>query len=257
MALSASKLHHDRVFRLSHNNQLLIVIATFNEIENLPRLIVQLVDLLPAAQILIIDDASPDGTGNWCDEARVKYPQLSVVHREGKLGLGSATLVGFHRAIARGFDMVATMDADLSHDPASLVKLVETLQHPENQHAGVAIGSRYVEGGGIIGWPWYRKLASRAVNLFARWNLGLKTKDNSGAFRVYRCDSLKNLDLATVRSTGYGYLEEILWRLQRSGVEMVEVPIVFHNRELGNSKTSVSEGFKVFWQIFKMGVGRW
>ncbi len=258
-AITLCKRNHCPIERNSLNSHcdLLIVIATYNEIDNLPRLVARLVELLPSAQILVIDDASPDGTGKWCEDAKAKYPALSTIHREGKLGLGSATLVGFQKALTREVSLVATMDADFSHDPASLVKLVNSLRSEQNRDIGVAIGSRYVPGGRIAGWPIYRRLASRGVNFFARFMLRLKTRDNSGAFRVYRCDALKKLDLATIRSAGYGYLEEILWRLDRAGVKMIELPIVFHNREHGRSKANVSAGLNVFWQITKMGIGRW
>jgi dolichol-phosphate mannosyltransferase len=242
---------------LDRNPDLLIVIATYNEIDNLPRLVANLVERLPDAQIMIIDDASPDGTGKWCDEASSRYTQLSVVHREAKLGLGSATMLGFQRALSRNFLMVATMDADFSHDPVSLVKLVDLLRSDVDQEIGVAIGSRYVPGGAIEGWSLFRKTASWAVNRYSRLMLRLKTKDNSGAFRVYRCSALKTIDLATIRSAGYGYLEEILWRLNQVGVKMEEVPICFRNRERGKSKTSLVAGVNVFWQITKMGLGKW
>jgi dolichol-phosphate mannosyltransferase len=242
---------------LNASPNLLIVIATYNEIDNLPRLVGRLEELLPRAQMLVIDDASPDGTGNWCDEAVDKHPGLSVVHRESKMGLGSATMVGFQKALARNIPMVATMDADFSHAPDSLIELLALIEKPENVDVGVAIGSRYVEGGAVEGWPWYRKIASRSVNLFARLVLRLPTKDNSGAFRVYRTSALRKIDLASIRSSGYGYLEEILWRLRRAGVEMVETPIVFLNREHGKSKASIFGGLNVFWQIAKMGLGRW
>lgn len=236
--------------------KLLIVIATYNEIDNLPRIVSRLGELLPQAQVLVIDDASPDGTGKWCDEASSKHPQLSVVHRESKLGLGSATIVGFQKALARDMPMVATMDADFSHDPDALVKLVTALEATVDP-IGVSIGSRYVPGGSIEGWSLFRKVSSRAVNWFARCMLKLKTKDNSGAFRVYRSSALRKIDLASIRSSGYGYLEEILWRLDRAGIEMIEIPIVFRNREFGKSKTSIISGLNVFWQIAKMGLGRW
>jgi dolichol-phosphate mannosyltransferase len=241
---------------LNSPSKLLIVIATYNEIDNLPRILARLGELLPQAQVLVIDDASPDGTGKWCDEACSKHPQLSVVHRDRKLGLGSATIVGFQKALARDMPMVATMDADFSHDPDALVKLVSALETTGDQ-VGVAIGSRYVPGGTIEGWSLFRKFSSRAVNLFARLMLRLKTKDNSGAFRVYRSSALRKIDLAAIRSSGYGYLEEILWRLDRAGVEMIEVPIVFRNREFGKSKANFISGLNVFWQIAKMGLGRW
>ena len=236
---------------------MLIVIATYNEIDNLPRLVAQLEALFPLAQILVIDDASPDGTGKWCDDASEKHPQLSVVHRASKLGLGSATIVGFQKALARDIPLVATMDADFSHDPVSLVELVAAIDDRSGRTLGVAIGSRYIPGGSIVGWPWYRRLASRSINWFSNWMLQLPTQDNSGAFRVYRTSELRKIDLGSIRSSGYGYLEEILWRLRREAVEMVEIPIVFCDRVRGKSKTSFLAGLNVFWQITKMGIGRW
>ena len=237
--------------------KMLVIVATYNEIDSLPRLVLQINQRLPQADILVIDDASPDGTGNWCEEVTDKYPQLSVVHREGKLGLGSAAIAGFQWAAERDYALVATMDADLSHAPESLVQMYEKMQAPEFEQVGVIIGSRYVRGGGTEGWPLSRRVASKVVNRFARLWLRLKTKDNSGAFRIYRQQALANLDLSSVRSTDYAYLEEILWRLNKQGVRMAEHPIVFRNRELGRSKTSPLLGLKVFWQILRMGVGRW
>jgi dolichol-phosphate mannosyltransferase len=242
---------------LKTSANLLVVIATYNEIDNLPRLVARLGEFFPAAQILVIDDASPDGTGKWCDEASSKHPNLSVVHRKRKLGLGSATMVGFQMALTHRIQLVATMDSDFSHDPAELVSLVAALDDPQHHQVGVAIGSRYVPGGSIEGWPVFRRMASWSVNRFARIMLRLETKDNSGAFRVYRCTALERIDLDAIRSEGYGYLEEILWRLKRAGVEMIELPIVFRDREHGKSKTNLADGLNVFWQITKMGIGRW
>lgn len=232
----------------------LIVIATYNEIDNLPGLIARLVDVLPQAQILVIDDGSPDGTGRWCDQAVSQYPQLRVIHREGKLGLGTATILGFQQAIARKIPLVATLDGDLSHDPASLPRLLAALQIPRQPEYGVAIGSRYVSGGRIEGWPLSRRVVSKCVNFYSRILLCLKTRDNSGAFRVYRTAALEGLDLTRLRSSGYGYLEEILCRLNQIGVPMVEVPITFRDRTQGHSKTSLGEGVRVFWEILKLGI---
>lgn len=235
----------------------MIVVATYNEIDNLPRLVLQLTELLPKADILVIDDASPDGTGNWCESSLGKYPQMSVIHREHKLGLGTAAIVGFQYALERDYSCIATMDADLSHAPDSLLEMLEKLQSPANEAVGVFIGSRYVAGGGTEGWPLIRRFASRCVNLFARLMLRLSTKDNSGAFRIYRRSALNRLNLSDLKSSDYAYLEEILWRLSRKDVIMMEHPIVFQNRELGKSKTNPLLGVKVFWQIFKMGIGVW
>lgn len=236
--------------------EILIVIATYNEIDNLPSLIDRLVALLPSAEILVIDDASPDGTGHWCDQAIASHPQLRVVHRVKKLGLGSATIIGFQTAIEREFPFVATMDADFSHDPTSLPQLWAALQSPEGQHYGVAIGSRYVHGGRIEGWPLRRQWVSRIVNFYSRCLLRLSTMDNSGAFRVYRTSALQRIQLDSIRSSGYGYLEEILWRLKRAGVDMIEIPITFRDRTVGQSKTSLREGIQVFWEITQLGIGR-
>jgi len=237
--------------------KLLVVVATYNEIDSLPRLVMQINQRLPQADILVIDDASPDGTGNWCEEVADKYPQLSAVHREGKLGLGSAALAGFEWASERDYPLIATMDADLSHAPESLVQMYEKMLSPEFEQVGVMIGSRYISGGGTEGWPLSRRFASKIVNRFARFWLRLKTKDNSGAFRIYRQQALDTLNASGVKSSDYAYLEEILWLLNKQGVRMAEHPIVFRNRELGRSKTSPVLGIKVFWQIFRMGLGRW
>ncbi len=242
---------------MSNSNRLLIVLATYNEIDNLPRLVHQLAELIPNSDILVIDDASPDGTGNWCEQSLDKYSQLSVVHREGKLGLGSAAIHGFRWAATRDYHLIATMDADLSHEPSSLVSMLETIQDPVNHDIGVVIGSRYVAGGATEGWPWYRKLTSRMVNLFTQFALRLKTKDNSGSFRVYRAAALEKLQINNLKSADFAYLEETLWRLSRQGIKMKEYPITFKNRELGRSKATPLLGLRVFWQIAKMGLGLW
>lgn len=241
---------------LNTNSKLLVVIATYNEIDNLPRLVGQLESLLPLARLLVIDDASPDGTGHWCSQSVTQHPQLSVIHRSSKSGLGSATKLGLQSALDQNFQFVATMDADFSHDPAALVELLTALDAPEQSRFGVAIGSRYVYEGVTEGWPLYRRMASWSVNWYSRMMLGLTTKDNSGAFRVYRCDALRTIALTDIRSSGYGYLQEILWRLRKSKVEMVELPIVFRDRERGKSKANFRDGLKVFWQITLMGLGR-
>lgn len=239
------------------NSSLLVVVATYNEIDNLPRLVLQITNLLPQADILVIDDASPDGTGNWCETSASSYPRMSVLHRDGKLGLGSAAIEGFKYARQRNYDLVATLDADLSHDPQSLAEMVGLMQSTDHAEVGLMIGSRYVEGGGTEGWPLTRRLASKAVNRFARLLLKLKTNDNSGAFRVYRSSTLNLLNLSNLKSTDFAYLEEILWRLSKRNVVMHEFPIVFQNREQGRSKTSTLLGLKVFWQILLMGLGVW
>lgn len=205
--------------------------------------------------ILVIDDNSPDGTGQWCRQQAIGDPQFHCIHRAGKLGLGSATIEGFEFAMEKGFDLIATMDADFSHNPDRLPALVEALFQEKNANAGVAIGSRYVTGGAIEGWPWTRHLSSRLVNGFARLFLRLPTRDNSGAFRVYRRWALEKIGVAKIRADGYAYLEELLWRIDRSGIAMVEIPITFADRTQGKSKTNVSMGVQVFWHLTKIAVG--
>jgi dolichol-phosphate mannosyltransferase len=239
------------------NASALVVIATYNELENLPRLVAELVDRLPQSKILVIDDNSPDGTGRWCDSAMATYSQLSVIHRPGKLGLGSATRLGLNQALSGEFELVATMDADFSHEPESLITMIQQLKNPENNRIGVVIGSRYVAGGKILGWPLRRRMISKLLNGYARLVLKLPTMDNSGAFRVYRTSALRKIDLSNLRSSGYAYLEEINWQLSRAGVPILELPITFRNRQRGKSKTSVAIGLNVFWQITRMALGLW
>src|SRR3990170_2264451 len=158
----------------------LVALATYNEIENLPRLTEEILRVLPTADLLVVDDNSPDGSGRWCDERAASEPRLSCLHRAGKLGLGSATLDAIRYAVAHDYDVIVTMDADWSHDPAHLPELVAA-----TAHADVAIGSRYVEGGAIEGWPRHRRLLSRAMNRLSRPMLRLPIQDTSGAFRAY------------------------------------------------------------------------
>lgn len=206
-------------------------------------------------QILVIDDNSPDGTGTWCRIREAEDASFQCIHRAGKLGLGSATVEGFRFALAGDYDLIATMDADFSHAPESLGAMVRALQEEANRGIGVAIGSRYVAGGAIEGWPFFRHLSSRLVNQFARRFLRLPTHDNSGAFRVYRRRALEAIDVDRIQAYGYAYLEEILWRLHRRGIKMIEVPITFVDRTKGASKTSVSMGLQVFWHLLKIALG--
>lgn len=242
---------------LSSSAKLLVIIATYNERENLPRLVEQIELRLPDADLLVIDDGSPDGTGDWCDQRMESDPRLQVIHRPGKLGLGSATVHGFRYGLESdlGYELLATMDADFSHEPQSLAELVAFLRADSEQQFGLAIGSRYVSGGAIENWPLLRHLTSRSVNLVARWLLGLKTKDNSGAFRVYRASTLRAIDVEKIESASFAYLEEILWRIRRQGIAMKELPITFRDREFGVSKTSLKLGVSVFWHLLKIRLG--
>jgi dolichol-phosphate mannosyltransferase len=214
----------------------LVALATYNEIANLPGLVDEIFRVLPDADLVVVDDNSPDGTGRWCDERATVEPRLKCIHRSGKLGLGTATLAAVRYAIEHDYDVFITLDADWSHDPAHLTQLVAALDK-----ADVAIGSRYCSGGGIEGWPVHRRLMSRCVNGLTRLLLQIPVRDASGAFRAYRVEKLREVLLEDIRATGYAYLEELLWHLHRVGAVFVEVPITFHERRAGQSKVSLGE----------------
>ncbi|MCA9144567.1 MAG: polyprenol monophosphomannose synthase [Planctomycetaceae bacterium] len=234
----------------------LVVVATYNEIENLPRLVDEIFRFAPDADVLVIDDNSPDGTGRWCDEHLGEEPRFSCLHRPGKLGLGSATLAGFRHAIEHDYAYVLTMDADFSHQPKYLPALRAGVES-EAAEVDVMIGSRYVPGGGVEGWPLRRRLMSRAINTYARWMLGLRVNDCSGAFRCYRVAKLRELDLDQIRSQGYSYLEEILWILNRHQARFGETPITFVDRVLGQTKINMREALRAVWMIFRLGFRQW
>jgi dolichol-phosphate mannosyltransferase len=214
----------------------LVALATYNEIENLPGLLDEILRALPAADVLVVDDNSPDGTGHWCAARAQSEPRLHCLHRPSKQGLGSATLAAAQFAIDHGYDLFATLDADWSHDPKHLPELIRATGHVD-----VAIGSRYIQGGAIEGWPLHRRVLSRSVNRLSRTLLRLPVRDSSGAFRAYRVAKLKQIDLHAVKASGYAYLEEILWHLNRVDATFAEVPITFHQRRAGRSKINVKE----------------
>lgn len=234
------------------SDRLLIVIATYNEVDTLPALVKGLQRNLPQATILVIDDNSPDGTGSWCDNVAQRNPQFRVIHRTGKLGLGTATIRGLQQSLDGPFELVATMDADLSHDPAALAAMLETLLLPTHCQYDVIIGSRYVRGGEIHGWPWYRRVASFLVNQYARFILKLPVYDSTSALRIYRTSTLRQVNLELLRSPGYAYLEEILVLLKQHGAKFTEYPIIFQNRETGASKVDPKELASSLSEILKL-----
>jgi dolichol-phosphate mannosyltransferase len=228
----------------------LVTLATYNEIENLPKLVADIFAVAPDVHILVIDDHSPDGTGRWCDEQSAIEPRLQCLHRSGKLGLGTATIAGMQYAIDQGYRHVLNMDADFSHHPRHLPAMLA--QATDDQT--VIVGSRYIQGGAIDGWPLKRHLMSRAVNFYARSLLRLPTRDCSGAFRCYPTALLKKLDFSSILSRGYSFQEEILWRLRRLGAKFLEVPIRFADRERGESKISSREAWAAMGIILRLSV---
>ncbi|MCR5358657.1 MAG: polyprenol monophosphomannose synthase [Thermoguttaceae bacterium] len=235
----------------------LVAVATYNEMENLPELVRMIRKALPDADILVVDDGSPDGTGLWASEraredslAPAGRARLFLIERGAKKGLGTAVLDAFRFAVDRGYDHLINLDADFSHPPETLPRLLETA---EKENIDVVIGSRYVRGGKIVGWPFRRKVMSRGINLLARLALGLPTKDNSGAMRCYRVDTLRRLDLSRVRSRGYSFFEEILFRLKQVGASFREIPITFTDRVRGKSKINKREACRAIMMLIRIG----
>ncbi len=216
--------------------QITVVIPTYNEAENLPRLVLELLDLpLPGLQILIVDDNSPDGTGRIADELSVSHAgRVHALHREGKLGLGSAYILGFQQALLMGAEAIAQMDADFSHPPAKLVELEEKLRLCD-----AAFGSRYVPGGAVDErWSAWRKGLSSFGNFYARSILHLPIRDVTGGFRLWRRETLLGMPMGRVRSNGYAFQVEIAYVAYRLGYSIVEVPFYFADRHWGQSKMS-------------------
>lgn len=226
----------------------LVVLPTYNEAENIVDVVLRVRRAMPSAEVLVADDNSPDGTGALAEQAGKEAGGIHVLRRAEKRGLGPAYKAGFAWALDRGYDVVVQMDADLSHDPSSVPALVAEIE----RGADYAIGARYVPGGAIPDWPWYRRTLSRWGNRYARFMLRLSGHDATTGFRAVRSDLLKAIDYEGVRADGYGFLIEMLYRFERSGALGAEVPIVFRDRERGKSKMS---GFIVVEALFL--VTRW
>lgn len=211
-----------------------VVIGTYNEAENLAPLLDEVRRALSGFdyRVVVVDDRSPDGTGELADAAAAKDRRISVIHRPGKLGLGSAMTLGMRRALADGAEVVVTMDADLSHPPEALPRLLAAIK----SGADVAVGSRYVAGGRISGWSLTRRLLSAGANALTRLMIGSRVRDNTGNYRAFRHSVFDRLDLTGIHSEGYTYFIEMLWALQRQGLRIAEVPIHFQDRRAGASK---------------------
>ena len=232
--------------------RLLVSLATYDEATNLRPLVEAILEQAPLASILVIDDNSPDGTGRIADEIRASTPNIHVIHRSGKLGLGTAVLTGMKFAIDNGYDYFLNLDADFSHPPRFIPAILAGMADND-----VMIGSRYVPGGGVEGdFNLKRKFMSTGINMYARFFLGLRTRDNSGSFRCYRVDKLRQIDLSKVRSRGYSFMEEILYWCRSVGCKFGETPILFENRRSGYSKINTKEAIKALQIIFELGVDR-
>ena len=227
--------------------RVLVLLPTYNEADNLPRIMRRIRAAVPEADVLVLDDASPDGTGALADEMARDDAHVHVLHREGKQGLGKAYLAGFAWGMERGYDALVEIDADGSHPPEVLPRMIELAAD-----ADLVIGSRWVAGGSVVNWPRSREVLSRGANVYVRLALGTRVKDATAGFRVYRASALRTIDVQTVASSGYGFQVELTWRTLQHGLVIVETPIRFVEREIGVSKMSgniISEAF--------VAVARW
>lgn len=220
-----------------------IVIPTYNERENIEALTRSVFDLgIEDLSIVVVDDASPDGTGKIIRDLMKKY-SVDLIERDGKLGLGSAYIAGFKRALGRGAELIFEMDADFSHDPKYLPDLIKAV---EIDGFDVAIGSRRVEQGTIVGWNWWRHFCSAGAMFFSKLALGIQVKDITAGFRCYKREVLEKLNLDRIKSNGYAFQEEMIYRCERNGFSIKEVPINFVDRKKGKSKL----GFKDIMEFF-------
>jgi dolichol-phosphate mannosyltransferase len=213
--------------------RVVMVVPTYNEAANLAWIVGRVRKSLPDADVLVVDDGSPDGTGEIADELAEADSHVSVVHRTAKEGLGAAYLHGFRVALANGYDVIGEMDADGSHQPEQLPRLLDALVD-----ADLVLGSRWVPGGSVVNWPWTRVALSRGGNLYTRMLLGIPVRDATGGFRLFRRTTLEKIDLHSVRSVGYCFQADLAWRTVEAGLRVREVPIVFVERVRGESKMS-------------------
>ena len=231
------------------SSPVLVVVATYNERENLPLLVDAILGLDIGVDVLVVDDNSPDGTGALADELAAAHPEVRVLHREGKLGLGSAYVDAMRYADAQGYDFMVTMDADFSHHPRYLPDILA-----RRDGADLVLGSRYVPGGGVRNWNRRRRFMSWGANAFVRLLLRLKPRDCSGGYKGYRMAVLRHVDLDHIVAKGYAFQEEIVWRMQLLGARIAEVPIVFEDRRRGTTKMSWREIAGLFFTVVRL---RW
>lgn len=229
----------------------LIVIPTYNEYENLRPLVEQIATNAPTSDILIVDDNSPDRTGELADAIASENPRVHVLHRAGKLGLGTAYIAGFRYAIEHEYDAAFEMDADFSHDPHYLPDFLAKIEE-----ADLVIGSRYIQGGGTPNWSPIRRFISGGGNVFARFMLGIPVKDCTAGYRCYRRHVLESIDLDNIESQGYAFQVELAYRVYKHGFRIVETPIIFTDRRVGKSKMSRKIFIEGFTWVIRARLGR-
>ena len=234
---------------MTNPNDTFVIVPTYNEADNLPDLLQQLLDLPVPVGVIVVDDNSADGTGKLADDWAAEYPgRVFVIHRPGKMGLGTAYIAGFQFALSLpSTQRVMTMDADFSHNPRYIPAMVEM-----SRHKHIVIGSRYVPGGGAINCSWQRVLLSKGANLLAKTALGLEAMDTTAGFRLYRRQVLESIPLENIFSSGYSFLVEMLFMCQRRGWQVGEVPITFEDRRRGTTKISRQEVFKAQYTVLRL-----
>ncbi len=231
-------------------DQVVCIVPTYNERENLREIAIAVTN--QGYRLLIVDDNSPDGTGDIADDLASTNPLCSVLHRPEKEGLGPAYAAGFDVALSDGAEVIIEMDADFSHDPADLPRLVEAV----DRGADLAIGSRYVPGGSTPDWPLLRQLISRGGNFYARTMLGIPIRDATAGFRAFRANALRGLPYSTSEASGYGFQVEMAWRAHSGGLQVVEIPIAFRDRTRGNSKMGLPIVLEAMRLVTVWGLGR-
>ena len=227
----------------------LVTIPTYNEADSVSKIIDRVRAAVPDADVLVVDDGSPDGTGDIADRMAAVDERVHVLHRTAKQGLGAAYVAGFRWALQRGYATVVEMDADGSHQPEQLPRLLAALTH-----ADLVLGSRYVPGGRVENWPRRREALSRGGNAYTRLLLGVSLKDATGGYRAIRADALRGIDLDDVASQGYCFQVDLAWRAVRAGLRVVEVPITFVEREEGTSKMSGAIVREALWRVTQWGI---
>jgi glycosyltransferase involved in cell wall biosynthesis len=236
------------------SDRVLVCIPTYNERDNLASVLSRVRAANPEVDVLVIDDGSPDGTGEIADQEAANDPKVHVMHRTEKSGLGTAYVRGFEWGLDRDYDVLVEMDADGSHQPEELSRLLAALDPAGPEHADVVLGSRYVDGGLVRNWPRSRMLLSRGGNAYVRLVLGLPLRDATGGYRAYRSEVLRKLELNEVASQGYCFQVDLAWQAWRSGFNVAEVPITFVERTMGESKMSKSVVAEAFWRVAWWGI---
>jgi len=225
----------------------LIIIPTYNESENIEKIVPLVMEKDPSIHVLIVDDNSPDGTGRIADEMAKKDGRVSVIHREKKSGLGTAYIAGFKFALEKGYDLIFEMDCDFSHDPKYVPHFLKAIQE-----ADLVLGSRYIDGVNVINWPMSRLLLSYYANVYSRLVTGLPVKDATSGFKCFRREVLEAIDLGRVKSNGYSFQIEMSFRAWKKGFKIKEIPIVFEDRKVGQSKMSKKIVREAVWMVWKL-----